>query len=249
MPTIDELIEKHAKRTGLDPKMVKRMVQLESGGDPNQVTGKKEHYVGLLQLDTGEFTKFGGTGSRTDPEQNLMAGTNKLAQERLTFKQKYNREPTAIDTYMVHQQGPAGYAAHMANPEGVAWRNVRRYYPNDSVAKEAIWRNMTPAMKAKYGSVDNVTSANFTGSWNDKYAGAMPERAPGSFAERTAKSKARHEGIPEDAGEPKQRAPIADTGPGFVPANVIHPSVEAPDIRMSGPITAPLLSRAGRVPQ
>jgi hypothetical protein len=249
MATIDELIEKHAKRTGLDPKMIKRMVQLESGGDPNQSTGKNQHYVGLLQLDQGEFTRFGGTGSRTDPEQNIMAGTNKLVQERLTFKQKYNREPTADDTYMVHQQGPAGYAAHMANPEGTAWRNVRRYYPSDAVAKAAIWGNMTPSMKAKYGSVDNVKSANFTSDWSDRYSGARTEMAPGSFRERVAKSRARHEAIPEDAGEPTKRAPVVDTGPGFVPANVIHPSVEAPDFRTSGPVTAPLLSQAGRVPQ
>src|SRR5262245_47235619 len=158
MPTIDELVDKHAKRTGLDPKMVKKFIMIESGGDPHQQTGR---YKGLLQLSTQEFTSHGGTESIYDPEQNIMAGTNKLAREKLQFEQKHGRPATDADIYGVHQQGAAGYDAHLANPEGTAWKNIRRYYSSDAIAKQAIWGNVQDSEEAKFASVEVVTSATF----------------------------------------------------------------------------------------
>jgi hypothetical protein len=127
-----------------------------------------------------------------------MAGTNKIAREKLQFEQKHNRAATPADIYGVHQQGPAGYDAHLANPEGTAWKNVRRYYSSDAMAKKAIWGNIPDSQKAKFGSVDNVTSAGFTGMWGARVEGG-PEP---TFAGRAARSRARHEAIPEDAGQP-----------------------------------------------
>jgi hypothetical protein len=173
---------------------MRKIMQVESGGDARARTGR---YKGLFQLSDQEFRNHGGSGSISDPEQNTMAAANKIAKEKVQFEQKEGRPATLQDIYMIHQQGPAGYSAHLANPGAPAWTNVRKYYPSDKVAKEAIWGNMTPAMKAKYGNVESVSSADFTGDWSHRIEGQTI--GPAGAAERARK---RREGIPEDAGQP-----------------------------------------------
>jgi hypothetical protein len=168
-----DLIEKHAQRVGIDPQDMLRYMKIESGGDAGNRTGS---YKGLFQLSQKEFNRHGGSGNIYDPEQNTMAAANKMAQDKLAFKQKYNREPTRLDTYMVHQQGEAGYGAHMDNPDKPAWESVKKYYKDDATAKKAIWGNIPDQDKAKYGSVENVTSKQFVDDiWGKRLEGEMGE--------------------------------------------------------------------------
>jgi hypothetical protein len=235
-----DMIAKHAQRTGIDPTWLRKIVRVESAGNPRAVTGS---YKGLFQLSQKEFTKHGGSGDILDPEQNTMAAANKISAEKTRFEQKHGRPATLQDIYMIHQQGEAGYDAHIANPDKPAWENVRKYYSSDKVAKSAIWGNMTPTMKAKYGSVENVTSANFTSDWGSRITG---EQA-GPISTAMGRSRARREGIPEEPQDrPKRQMEEVDAGPGFTPAGVVHPSVESPSFSFGGPVTAPLLKRRGR---
>lgn len=181
--TLNELIDKHAQRVGVDPKEMRRTMAIESSGNPNARSGS---YKGLFQLSDREFKAHGGSGSIYDPEQNIMAAANKMAQDKRDFRAKYDRDPTPLDTYMVHQQGSAGYNAHMANPSGTAWENIRPYYANDAIAKQAIWNNLPASEKHRLGSVDNVTSKDFVNSWADKVGG----EAPSYDAEMTGKAQA-----------------------------------------------------------
>lgn len=169
----DDLIEKHARRVGLDPEYMKRVMKIESGGDAGNRTGS---YKGLYQLDEKEFKAHGGSGSIYDPEQNTMAAANMFAKQQLAFKEKYGRDMKPIDRYMVHQQGAAGYSAHLANPDKPAWENIRQYYGSDEVAKKAVWGNIPDKDKKNFGSVENVTSGQFV---NDVWA----KRVEGGEAE------------------------------------------------------------------
>jgi hypothetical protein len=169
-------IARAAVKYGVDPQMLMRFAQIESGMRPNARTGS---YKGLLQLSDEEFRKAGGQGSIYDVEANANAGAAKLKREMGQFKAKHGRDPAPSDLYMVHQQGEAGYGAHMAKPDGVAWQNVRPYYTDeaarakgfrdgDAYAKAAIWGNVPDQFKAQYGSVDNMTSKQFTDMWAAK---------------------------------------------------------------------------------
>jgi Transglycosylase SLT domain len=169
----DDLLQKHADRTGLSVAELKRIVNIESGGDPGNRTGR---YKGLFQLSDKEFATHGGGGNIYDPEQNIMAATNMLQKQNLAFKERTGRDMKPIDRYMVHQQGAAGYSAHLANPDEAAWKNVRKYYGSDEVAKKAIWGNIPDKDKKAFGSVENVTSAQFV---NDVWA----KRVEGGDAE------------------------------------------------------------------
>ena len=185
----DDLIEKHAKRVGLDPEYMKRVMKIESGGDPGNRTGR---YKGLYQLDEKEFKEHGGSGNIYDPEQNTMAAANMFAKQQLAFKEKYGRDMKPIDRYMVHQQGAAGYSAHMADPDKPAWENVRKYYGSDEVAKKAIWGNIPDKDKAKYGSVENVTSGKFVNEvWAPRVEGGDAEFRNGRCRWRSLQSQRR----------------------------------------------------------
>ena len=169
----DDLLQKQADRTGISVDELKRIVKIESGGDPGNRTGK---YKGLFQLSDEEFAKHGGGGNIYDPEQNAMAAVNMFQKQNLAFKERTGRDMKPIDRYMVHQQGAAGYSAHMANPDKPAWENVRQYYGSDEVAKKAIWGNIPDKDKTKYGSVENVTSGKFVNEvWAPRVEGGEAE--------------------------------------------------------------------------
>ena len=204
MPDYSDLIEKHARRVGIDPNWMKKIMHVESGGDSSNRTGS---YKGLFQLSDKEFKAHGGTNNPYDPEQNTMAAANKLAGEKLRFEQKTGKTATLNDLYMIHQQGEAGQAAHASNPEGIAWKNVRRYYGSDAMAKKAIWGNVPDNLKAKYGSVDNLTSKQFTDDiWGSKLestgsggvARATTSQKPGSKWHRSGESTSEVESRAKD---------------------------------------------------
>ncbi len=165
---VNEALNMAARETGLDPQLLSTFVKIESGGNPRLVSsGGKGSYKGLLQLSESEFGKYGG-GDIFNPADNAVSGARKLKEEAARFARKHGREPTALDLYLVHQQGEAGYAAHLSNPDETAWRNIRRFYKSERMAKKAVWDNVPSDVKGRYGSVDNITSADFIELWQGK---------------------------------------------------------------------------------
>jgi hypothetical protein len=172
-------IARVSQQYGLDPQMMQRFAQIESGGNPQNVTGS---YKGLFQLSEEEFRKYGG-GNIFNAEHNAQAAARKLATESAEFEAKYGRKPSATDLYLTHQQGPAGYEAHMTNPNRPAWQSMlstgEGRERGEKWAKAAIWGNVPDQYKRQFGSVDNITSAQFVDLWRTKVEGgsAMPLNA------------------------------------------------------------------------
>src|ERR1041385_7779556 len=71
----DDLITKHAARTGLDPNLVRAVVGQESGGNPRAVSPKGA--LGIGQLMPATAKRFGVTDP-FDPEQNIRGATDYL---------------------------------------------------------------------------------------------------------------------------------------------------------------------------
>jgi hypothetical protein len=165
------LFDEAAKQHGLEPDWLSTFARIESGYNPRVRTGS---YKGLFQLSDGEFGKHGGQGDIYDPRSNTFAAAAKLRRERDAFEAKYGRKPTAADIYLIHQQGEGGAAAHWSNPNLPAWQNMystaegRQKGPG--WAKQAIWGNVPDDVKARYGSVDNLTSRDFVDLWTQKVA-------------------------------------------------------------------------------
>lgn len=206
MPDYSDIIEKHSKRAGIDPAWMRKIMRIESGGNPQNVTGS---YKGLFQLSQREFNRHGGSGNILDPEQNTMAAANKLSQEARAFKEKYGRDAKLSDLYMIHQQGEGGYAAHMANPDQPAWKSMlstgEGKAKGENWAKAAIWGNIPDQDKKKFGSVENVTSKQFTDLWGAKVEGTSFEGyGPLMAASAAAKSKGESAAGMEGAGGTKR---------------------------------------------
>ena len=156
---------------GLSPALagyMPRYVHIESGGNPNARTGS---YTGVLQMGPDEIKKYGGN--------DINAGAKMYADKAQWFSQKYGRDPTPTELYMVNQQGQGGLAAHMANPSGAAWRNMagtaEGQQKGDAWAKQAIWGNVPDDLKGNYpGGVDSMTSQQFMDMWRNKVEQGQP---------------------------------------------------------------------------
>jgi hypothetical protein len=190
----DDVLNNAAAAYGLNPDELRRVMMIESGGNPRATTGS---YHGLFQLSNSEFNKYGG-GDINNPVDNANAAARKMASERAAFTQQYGRQPDAADSYLIHQQGVGGAAAHMANPEAPAWQNMystgegRERGPG--WARQAIWGNIpdnasaSPSFnKAMFpGGVDTVTSQDFMDGWRRKVLGqSAPTPAPQPLAPGT----------------------------------------------------------------
>lgn len=182
-PQIEAAIERTARARGIDPATLRAFVMIESGGRPDVTTGS---YRGLLQLSPQQFREHGGQGDIYDQQANLDAGAGKLSAMTQRFQQRNGRPPSSAELYMMHQQGEGGAAAHSANPSAPAWQNMASTaegrQKGEEWAKRAIWGNVPDDVKARYGSVDNLTSADFMKLWEGKVArfSGAPQEPQGS---------------------------------------------------------------------
>lgn len=179
----DPYIEAHARRAGVDPGLMRRIMQIESGGNPRNTTGS---YRGLFQMSWPEFKKYGGQGDIYAPEPNVAAAANKIAAESAAFQRTYGRAPTPTEIYMIHQQGEGGARAHYAAPDAPAWQNMASTgegrEKGAAWAKQAIWGNIPDDLKRRFGSVENVTSKDFTDIWKAKVEGGELPTGGGASA-------------------------------------------------------------------
>jgi len=162
---IEAAIAQAAQEYNIPLPMMRAMARIESGGNPAAVTGS---YRGLYQLSRTE-----GRGDLMDPVNNARYAAQNFRAQIDAFKAKYGREPTAAEIYLQHQQGVGGAAAHMANPDELAWKNMHSTgegrQKGENWAKRAIWGNVPTDVRDRYpGGVESLTSRDFMQIWEDK---------------------------------------------------------------------------------
>lgn len=159
--------KKHRNR--LTPELMKAIMKIESGGNPNARTGS---YKGLYQLSDGEFKRLGGVGDIFNPKENERIAALKLQNEADQVSAKLGRELTPGEIYLVHQQGVGGATEHLTNPDRPAWQSMNATAEGRSKgagwSRLAIWGNVPDQDKARYGNVDNLTSGEFAKMWSDR---------------------------------------------------------------------------------
>ena len=97
------LIDKYARQNNLDPKLVRRLIEVESNFDPACISSKGA--MGLMQLMPNTAQDL-GVENPFDPEQNISGGTRYLAQMLEREKGNmaralaaYNAGPTTVSDY------------------------------------------------------------------------------------------------------------------------------------------------------
>ena len=173
-----------------------RLFQIESGGNPNAVSGSNQ---GLGQFGPGEQAKYGITDP-TNPQQQISAVAQERADQTPMLASKLGRDPTPGELYLTHQQGVAGGPALLtADPSLPAWQAIRPYYKSDAVAQRAITGNI-PKGSPLYGSRRQQhhrgTVLQFLGEQvreRDGAAGAPDQRvsSPGAASASAASSAPR----------------------------------------------------------
>lgn len=74
---IDRLVEKHSNEQGIKPELVRKLIAIASGYNPDMVGSNGQ--LGLMQVKPEVFRQFGYTNP-FDPVQNISAGTQHLSQ-------------------------------------------------------------------------------------------------------------------------------------------------------------------------
>jgi uncharacterized protein (TIGR02594 family) len=159
--TVEDAITDASHETGLDAKLLQRIADLESSGNPEaHKSGSK--YMGLFQLSQDEFLEFGG-GDIFDATDNARAFARKLRKTADRWLAKHGVAASSFELYMMHQQGWSGLHALLnASPGQLAWSAVRPYYETDERAKSAIAGNL-PSPEA--AGADGMTAAGFLTFW------------------------------------------------------------------------------------
>ncbi|MBX2859608.1 MAG: lytic transglycosylase domain-containing protein [Vampirovibrio sp.] len=89
---LEDLVERQAGKEGLDPNLVKALVQTESAFNPKAVS--KAGAMGLMQLMPGTANEL-GVKDAFNPVQNINGGTKYLK----TLMGKYDSVPKALAAY------------------------------------------------------------------------------------------------------------------------------------------------------
>jgi hypothetical protein len=144
-PEIKAAIEQVAQETGVDPRVLKVAASIESDGDPNAKSTSGKHH-GLFQLTTAEMGMHGKNANINDPVANTRVYVEILKRNAPQLEQELGRPPTDKELYLSHQQGVAGSAGHLKNPDKPAWETML-------ATKEGQEKGKDWAIKAVAGNI------------------------------------------------------------------------------------------------
>jgi hypothetical protein len=185
-------IEQASMLFDLDMRMMKAFARIESGFNPRATTGR---YKCLFQLSDWEFRKY-WQGDIYDIRNCSIAAARKLATEAAQFEHDVGRKVSAIELYMIHQQGYQGAAFHYDAPHQLAWKNMfltnEGQEKGEAWARKAIWGNVPSDIKDKIkGGLEALTSGEFIALWAERVERFIARKIepPTFFVQRVAKEK------------------------------------------------------------
>lgn len=240
---ISGLISSTASTHALAPDYLAKLVQIESGGDPNALN-KGSKAAGLGQFIPSTWRQYGGGASPFDPGANLDATARFTLDNAKVLRNALGREPTQGELYLAHQQGAGSAVKLLANPDARAF---------DVVPPKNVMSNLPGGLR---GQARDMTAGQFASLWTGRFgepapafasAGAPAPGAPAAAAQQAPAIQ------PPAAGAPvMQLPPAAQAGPqppnptfaslGGQPTGATAPEPERPAAIQNGP---PLFATTG----
>lgn len=166
-PVYDQ-IAAAAQQNGATPQestYVKRLGQFESHGDPNAQNGAS---TGVMQFHPDTFQRVLPGGNINSVADQTKAALTMSRQDRQAL-QGAGVTPDDGNTYILHQQGPAGGKALLTAPPNLnAVSVLTPIYGDAATAKKAIVNN---------GGTPDMTAGQFVQMTHDKFMGAAPTAA------------------------------------------------------------------------
>lgn len=159
---LSPLFQAKEQQYGTPPGYLARTAQIESGMNP-AAKNPNSSAAGLFQFVDGTAGQY-GLSNPLDPVASTDAAA-RLARDNIsTLKTRLNRAPTAAELYLAHQQGAAGAAALLNNPDARA---------ADIVGADAVRLN---------GGSADMTAGQFAQKWLTKFGGAAGQTGQGGGA-------------------------------------------------------------------
>jgi len=115
MGVLDKLIANAARKHGVSPDYLFKLIQYESKGDPNAIS--KTGARGLGQFTSGTARQYGISGRRAyDPEANIDAIARLAKDNYRSLEKTLGRPPNSEELYLAHLQGATGARNAFQNP-------------------------------------------------------------------------------------------------------------------------------------
>ena len=225
---IPSIIREAATRHGVNPDYMLRAARIESGLNP-MAANPSSSARGLFQFLTrpgGSWSSYGRGGNPLDPYANADAGARYTADNINLLRTRLGRDPTPGEMYLAHQQGPAGAAALLADPQARAADVLTKFYKHPATALQAIKLN---------GGSDDITAGDFAAKWLSKFDGSAAAPASSTV---TSQSQ-------PNAGAAVGAAPVAPGAPpdmGALFASMLAPLAQQRTAEAPQPVRRPSLA-------
>lgn len=180
---------------GLPNNYLETVSMLESSGGVNTGTGQ---YTGIFQIGPEVAKDFGVTPEQlSDPRVNAQVAAKLAGRNAAILRARLNREPQPWELYLAHQQGAAGAASLLQNPNANAVEVLAGAYGGDRArAQQAVIQN---------GGRPDMTAGEFAQLWAQKFGGALPQPftgGPGVAAPGGAEAPPSMVATPEPTASP-----------------------------------------------
>ena len=148
--SVDDAINQTAASAGMDPSYWRAIASIESSLNPSSNYNRATQYKGLYQVGGNEFATH-GHGDIYNPMDNARAAASLAQANNATFREHFGRDPSPIETYMMHQQGPGFYLnGTMTNIAGNPYPGMRG--PQTPASFEAGWARELERRAQQFGA-------------------------------------------------------------------------------------------------
>lgn len=174
---ISDYVSEAASAVGVDPAYLTRIMTNESGQDPNATsdTGARGLFQFMPQTWKAYIEKYGPIHGLspdtppTDPRANALMAAHYTRESTDLYRQRYGRDPSPGDLYMMHFMGPGATKMFDAPPgttmdKVYPWvfdRTDKRFSPTNLAAMSDRGRPLTvDEFKAKMASIATPAAAS-----------------------------------------------------------------------------------------
>jgi hypothetical protein len=159
----------YESEAGLPPGFLERTAMLESSNGTNFREGSQ--YIGVFQIGAGVAKDFDVTPEQLkDPRVNAQVAA-KLAKRNASVLRVYlGRDPQPWELYLAHQQGAAGAAHLLSNPDMNVVDALTKAYSGGN--PEQIRTRVMEIITANGGN-PQMTAGQFAQVWASKYGGGV----------------------------------------------------------------------------
>ena len=225
---------------GMDPAHWRAVAQIESSVNPQSNRGNDTQFKGLFQLGHGVWHDH-GSGDIYNPMDNAIAAAKYAQANGAIFRGAFGRDPTPIETYIMHQQGPGFYTkGQMSNIAGNPYSPKMNASLETPQSFEEGWRRNMEDKVARMGGQAGTPFQSVAGTrgYTPSGSGAVPAGVtassgqPGSTQQVSGDTQQQQQQGPDLGAQIKnlqdqyaQQDQAASAGPQLQPLQFMTPQM------------------------